>query len=301
MKTINERGFTLIELLVVIAIIAILAAILFPVFAKAREKARQASCQSNEKQLGIAIIQYIQDNDEVFPLGAGAVSYVGGGGATNWAQEIYPYVKSTGVYTCPDDSSSVVAPYTALSYAMNKDLYAVAGGYLPTPGPLPIAKLTAPVKTIMLCEVQMGAGTKCQPGATTPDPYAWRAIGENSAANQYSIQDSTGYNAQYPNANYVTGPFYNNVNYGGGNAEVIGTQPFATSGVHTDAANYLLADGHVKWLRGTSVSAGNRLQRPELLHNPRKFLCERNQLLQSGSDVQSYLAQASPQRLSIMA
>ena len=63
----RRRGFTLIELLVVIAIIAILAAILFPVFAKAREKARQASCQSNEKQLGLAFLQYVQDNDEKFP------------------------------------------------------------------------------------------------------------------------------------------------------------------------------------------------------------------------------------------
>ena len=63
----RNKGFTLIELLVVIAIIAILAAILFPVFAKAREKARQASCASNEKQLGLAIIQYVQDYDETFP------------------------------------------------------------------------------------------------------------------------------------------------------------------------------------------------------------------------------------------
>ena len=65
----RRYGFTLIELLVVIAIIAILAAILFPVFAKAREKARQITCASNEKQLGLAFIQYIQDNDEAYPRG----------------------------------------------------------------------------------------------------------------------------------------------------------------------------------------------------------------------------------------
>src|ERR1041385_3748666 len=65
----NKRGFTLIELLVVIAIIAILAAILFPVFAQAREKARQTSCLSNEKQLGLAVMQYLQDYDELLPTG----------------------------------------------------------------------------------------------------------------------------------------------------------------------------------------------------------------------------------------
>src|ERR1700743_2399090 len=94
-------GFTLIELLVVIAIIAILAAILFPVFTKVREKARQTSCASNMKQLGIAFAQYVQDNNERFPS-VHAVTpnndYAGG-----WANIIYPYVKSTGAFTCPDD------------------------------------------------------------------------------------------------------------------------------------------------------------------------------------------------------
>jgi len=94
----KRTGFTLIELLVVIAIIAILAAILFPVFAKAREKARQTSCLSNNKQLGLAFIQYVQDYDERYP---GTPAYGDG-----WAGLIYPYVKSTGVYNCPDDSSN---------------------------------------------------------------------------------------------------------------------------------------------------------------------------------------------------
>ena len=95
----TNKGFTLIELLVVIAIIAILAAILFPVFAKAREKARQTSCASNEKQLGLALIQYVQDYDEFYPR-----SY-------DWAFETYSYVKSVGAYKCPDDSAAGTYPH----------------------------------------------------------------------------------------------------------------------------------------------------------------------------------------------
>src|SRR5476651_129734 len=75
MARVFKRGFTLIELLVVIAIIAVLAAILFPVFAQAREKARQTSCLSNEKQLGLAVMQYVQDYDEMTPTGAAIYHY----------------------------------------------------------------------------------------------------------------------------------------------------------------------------------------------------------------------------------
>jgi len=91
-------AFTLIELLVVIAIIAILAAILFPVFARARENARRSSCQSNLKQIGLGVLQYAQDYDETLP--PGALGY-GPGGLTLWNGLIQPYVKSTQLFSCP--------------------------------------------------------------------------------------------------------------------------------------------------------------------------------------------------------
>ena len=112
------RGFTLIELLVVIAIIAILAAILFPVFQKVRENGRRTVCLSNEKQFALAILQYNQDNEEAMPIAyAQAYAYgpktaqyntggIGGtvGGRSGIPVEIYSYVKSDDVFKCPDDS-----------------------------------------------------------------------------------------------------------------------------------------------------------------------------------------------------
>ena len=125
MKTRNFKAFTLIELLVVIAIIAILAAILFPVFAKVREKARQTSCASNLNQLGKGMMQYIQDNDEKYPT-----AWNGDGGGNNinppmWGLAIYPYVKSTAVYHCPDDSVNEVGSYLYNSFLHQNALASV--------------------------------------------------------------------------------------------------------------------------------------------------------------------------------
>jgi prepilin-type N-terminal cleavage/methylation domain-containing protein len=97
-------GFTLIELLVVIAIIAILAAILFPVFAKAREKARQTSCISNLKQIGLAVMQYIQDYDERYPTVRTWVNGVNKG--YEWRMSIQPYIKNVQVLSCPSGNRS---------------------------------------------------------------------------------------------------------------------------------------------------------------------------------------------------
>jgi len=108
----HRRGFTLIELLVVIAIIAILAAILFPVFAQARDKARMTACLSNCKQLGTAFMMYTQDYDEQFPFVTCGDSYSNQGGSCSgpwfrgslpWPLSIQPYVKNYGIYSCPSD------------------------------------------------------------------------------------------------------------------------------------------------------------------------------------------------------
>ena len=92
----RKSGFTLIELLVVIAIIAILAAILFPVFAKAREKARQTACLSNAKQIMLGALMYVQDYDETFPVEAPRTLGTGG-----FVSQIMPYVKNTQIFVCP--------------------------------------------------------------------------------------------------------------------------------------------------------------------------------------------------------
>lgn len=90
MRSIRKTGFTLIEVLVVIAIISILAAILFPVFARARENARRTSCLSNQKQIGIAVMQYLQDHDERYMHNHG-----------RWVDAVQPYIKNRQVFRCP--------------------------------------------------------------------------------------------------------------------------------------------------------------------------------------------------------
>ncbi len=115
----RTTGFTLIELLVVIAIIAILAAILFPVFAQAREKARATSCLSNSKQIGLAINMYVQDYDETYPQAyyyknnTSTTNGSSSGGYVNWTATTAPYIKSANIFVCPSDKNKGLPPDNA--------------------------------------------------------------------------------------------------------------------------------------------------------------------------------------------
>jgi prepilin-type N-terminal cleavage/methylation domain-containing protein/prepilin-type processing-associated H-X9-DG protein len=129
----DRRGFTLIELLVVIAIIAILASILFPVFSRARAKARQAACISNEKQLVLAMLMYAEDYDEVFPAPdtGGGAGYWGthGSALTNviWCDLIYPYTRNHQIEVCPENK--LVLPGYAMNDLLDPSIGQPLGGF----------------------------------------------------------------------------------------------------------------------------------------------------------------------------
>jgi prepilin-type N-terminal cleavage/methylation domain-containing protein/prepilin-type processing-associated H-X9-DG protein len=218
----GRRGFTLIELLVVIAIIAILAAILFPVFAAAREKARQTTCNSNMKQLGLAIAQYTQDYDEFLPREET--------GSNNWAFEIYPYVKSVAVYACPDDTTTTSNPaLNKCSYCYNLNLEQSFGVNFSTS----IAKMNSPSLSVALCEVGQGG---MLPNTGDYSPYG---DGFNQAASGGMYR--TGYMGSR-NFNFTPGATLN-----------------PNIAAHTAGSNFLACDGHVKWLHGEQVSNGQGL------------------------------------------
>jgi len=219
----GRKAFTLIELLVVIAIIAILAAILFPVFATAREKARQASCSSNEKQIGLGFIQYVQDYDETTPY---APNYPNPGAGGNWCGIGYylaPYIKSVNIWQCPDDTVDTKLGdqyYFYVSYAYNalgmEETTTTATVNSGIPVPVKMGQLQMPTTDMMFAD-------------------NWEL--SNAGGNWF---------------NYTIG--------GGGGGDfttaLVGYPNSATVQCrqgHTGGANWLYVDGHVKWLNGGSV------------------------------------------------
>lgn len=226
-RTRCKSGFTLIELLVVIAIIAILAAILFPVFARARENARRASCQSNLKQIGLGLIQYVQDYDERLPLRRFAPSVAPNWDDNSWRTVIQPYVKSTQVMVCPsnpDNTKITFDPEFKRSYAGNTNwINASASGIQPTSSSdergffgqghtIPLALIENPSQLIAVTELWHA-------------PWVTVIVDRDDLTN---AEDGVTYRA------------YGDLLFAG----------------HLGRSNYLFADGHVKALRPLQTVAG---------------------------------------------
>ncbi len=228
-----RKGFTLIELLVVVTIIGLLAAMLLPVLARVREKGRQTVCASNERQIGLAMLQYTADNDGRWHEWAWEkVS------DTGWAHDAaYPYLKSADVFRCPDDPTQDLTnttiqrpdwkPTTPNSYAINSDL-----------DNLRDAGIVAPTKTVMLFEVR-----NCQEAFTASHYYGTGSMAGNGAkALNCSAKECADVDAQYD-----TGDI------GGRHVNIDVLRP----GRHNGGANYVACDSHVIWLRPEKVSGGS--------------------------------------------
>jgi prepilin-type N-terminal cleavage/methylation domain-containing protein/prepilin-type processing-associated H-X9-DG protein len=231
----RHSGFTLIELLVVIAIIAILAAILFPVFARARENARRASCQSNLKQMGLAMMQYTQDNDERFcnsywdttnptpPPGGRWITLGSGNTRWYWAQILHPYHKSTEIFVCPSQGVSTWSrtPYIS-HYGINRDISPYMSA---TIVPLHSAELSSPSTAFMMFD-----------------------------AGSYALDGAEARGAASPGF-YMPGNGSSGVVCTSVNAALVGD---CNTGRHFEGVNIAYGDGHVKWLKSDVVLAESR-------------------------------------------
>jgi len=249
----STAGFTLIELLVVIAIISVLAAILFPVFAKVREKARQISCASNMKQLGLAFVQYSDDYDGSYPVGPG---HRGGG----WAGAIYPYVKSVGVYNCPDDPTGPDPNFPTrvpVSYGYNLDIAETIqygyGAQLISGCSGVDGQVQYPSQTILLFELigSRAIVTDPEEGGSTRDRTSVSGDGFNllsyDSTNAERSSNSASVGGAAGNTQYATG-------YVVGWSNTFQDAQWQATGRHTGGANYLLDDSHVKYYNPGFVS-----------------------------------------------
>ncbi|RYX84124.1 DUF1559 domain-containing protein [bacterium] len=251
MQSFRKSAFTLIELLVVIAIIAILAAILFPVFSRARENARRTSCLSNLKQVSLGFMQYAQDYDEQLPKGKVSGDYRGRG----WAGVIAPYVKSIEVFRCPSDSSSAATGVARLSYAYNSAIpYSLSlTSFLNNwPGPM-IAAFTTPTKTILAFEIRESTFNPPIDADYANVGGGYSPAGTGKGSN--NLQPGSGTSSPY----YATG-YFPGVTPDG---RFDGTSPESGKfGRHFEGSNYAFADGHVKWLKTDGISTGLAAQTP---------------------------------------
>lgn len=236
----RHKAFTLIELLVVISIIAVLAAILFPVFARAREQARKAACQSNLKQIGIAVMMYVQDYDETYPI-------ANRGTNLRFYQVLEPYTKSTQVWICP----------TAGPVTTNGSARLYSGGYgWNICGTSALATSSAPTGNGFGFSVNAPCTPTGHPGvklAGVPEP-ANTVLATEPISNGY--QGNGLYFIGGNGARYLpvlhggqVGPFYNTA------ATTIAGEPKSTEG----GGNYLFADGHVKYMTNSFALANRRL------------------------------------------
>lgn len=254
-----RSGFTLIELLVVIAIIAILAAILFPVFAAAREKARQATCASNLKQIDLAMIQYEQDYDEVFVdalnyresnsasvFDPGAQFYAGfypNGALYSWPSRLEAYIKSTAVFLCPDMppvSTAYDPPITSsttyTSYGLNRYLIPTLNTGNGITTMYSIAKVAQPTQLIVLTDIRLrynAMGTGFDVGNLGSGP-------PNGTCNVGGVcyYDYSEYMFSGPGLATASGCTI--ANSGDCNPDYVQAR-------HSGGANYAFCDGHVKW------------------------------------------------------